>query len=70
MSIDNMSSELKQLNETVLQCYTLRNGSGSKPNQSGWFECGFGSGSVFQDLETTLEPVRTRKNLYIESFYI
>ncbi len=57
---------------------TLRNGSGSEPNQSGWFGCGSGSGLVFQDLETTLEPNRsvrfepvwTRKNLYIYRMFL
>ncbi len=57
---------------------TLRNGSGFKPNQSGWFGCGSGSGLVFQDLETTLEPnqsvrfesVWTRKNLYIYRMFL
>jgi hypothetical protein len=81
----NQQRQLKKIKRERRVIFTLRNGSGSEPNQSGWFGCGSGSGLVFQDLETTLEPNRsvrfepvwTRKNLYIfgmflyiECFYI
>jgi hypothetical protein len=67
-----------RVEESISKADTLRNGSGSKPNQSGWFGCGSGSGLVFQDLETTLEPNRsvrfepvwTRKNLYIYRMFL